>query len=364
MKPSLYNNPQLVIESGQTPEGMITWQSPSNLALIKYWGKYGQQMPRNPSISLTLEQAYTHMTLEWGPKDGTDKSIELELFFQQMRHEGFEEELKLRMQKLLEMFPFLHQMRLIVDTYNSFPHSAGIASSASSMSALALCLCSLEDELFGTLSDDKEFERKASYAARLLSGSACRSIYGTAAIWGETPGVADSSDLYAIPMESKIHNVFKSFHNAILIVSQQEKSVSSSAGHQLMQDHPFADARYQQAKQRLHQILGALESGEVDRVGDIIEQEALTLHALMMQSNPSYILMEPATISLIKKIRQYRKDTGIPAYFSLDAGPNIHLLYPDDKYEQVTDFIVTELVPHCQDGVYISDKVGEGPVQI
>jgi hypothetical protein len=110
MKPSLYNNPQLVIESGQTPEGMITWQSPSNLALIKYWGKYGQQMPRNPSISLTLEQAYTHMTLEWGPKDGTDKSIELELFFQQMRHEGFEEELKLRMQKLLEMFPFLHQM--------------------------------------------------------------------------------------------------------------------------------------------------------------------------------------------------------------------------------------------------------------
>lgn len=364
MTEKLYHNTQLILESGQIPEGSISWRSPSNLALVKYWGKHGRQLPRNPSISLTLEQAYTDMVLEWSPREHTDKTIELELYFDGERNEAFEERIRKVLEGLTDMLPFLYQLRLVIDTHNSFPHSAGIASSASSMSALALCLCSLEDELFTTLEDDAAFEQKASYIARLASGSAGRSIFGTAALWGTTGQVEGSSDLYAIGMEDKVHPVFRSMQNAILIVSKKEKEVSSSAGHALMSENPYAEARYAQARQRLFPMLEALESGDVPRAGTLIEQEALALHALMMTSTPSYLLMEPASLELIRRIRAFRRDTGVQAYFSLDAGPNIHLLYPEEASEQITDFIITELAPLCQDGKYIADNVGPGPVQL
>jgi len=364
MSDSLYTNNQLILQSSETKAGEISWRSPSNLALIKYWGKYGNQIPRNPSVSFTLEQAFTDLTIEWNPGQRAERTINVELYLDMFRHEVFEERIKKKLAGLTDIFPFLHQLDLVIHTSNSFPHSSGIASSASSMSALALCLCSMEHEFFGTLDDDHLFEQKASYVARLASGSASRSIFGTAAVWGETPVVPESSDLYAVPVEHKIHPVFKDFHNAILIVSSGEKKVSSSEGHALMNENPYAEARYNQARQRFAQMMSALESGDVERVGTLAEQEAMTLHALMMASNPSYTLMEPASLEMIKQIRAFRLDTGIQAYFSLDAGPNIHLLYPAADKEKVSEFVITQLAPMCQNGLFIDDKVGSGPEQL
>jgi diphosphomevalonate decarboxylase len=363
MADQLYQNNQLILDSSNIEPGSIAWKSPSNIALIKYWGKYGEQLPRNPSVSFTLEQAFTEMAIEWELKEASDRNVEVELYFDLFRHEAFEERIRKTLTQLGELFPFLFQLKLTIHSSNSFPHSSGIASSASSMSALALCLCSMEDEFFGTLEDDALFEQKASYVARLASGSAARSIYGKAAIWGGMPGVEGSSDLYAIPFGKKLHPVFHTFQNAILIVSSGEKKVSSTAGHHLMQDNPYAEPRYAQANQRMNQMLQALESGDVERMGTIAEQEALTLHALMMTSNPSYMLMEPSSIELIKRIRAFRADTGIPAYFTLDAGPNIHLLYPEENRDTVQEFVITELSTLCQDGLFIDDRVGEGPEQ-
>ena len=96
----------------------------------------------------------------------------------------------------------------------------------------------------------------------------------------------------------------------------------------------------------------------------IVESEALTLHALMMCSTPSYMLMEPQTISVINEIRQYRKESKHPIYFTLDAGPNIHLLYPDNIAEQVSPFIKEVLQPYCVGGKMIYDKVGKGPQKL
>ena len=105
----------------------------------------------------------------------------------------------------------MNQLELTIRSKNSFPHSAGIASSASSMSALALCLCSLEDELFETLGDDSEFDKKASYIARLGSGSACRSIYPGMALWGQNDKIEGSSDLFAIHIQKIFMKSFKAF---------------------------------------------------------------------------------------------------------------------------------------------------------
>ena len=359
-----YKNPNLLLTDTDFETSKVIWRSPSNLAIVKYWGKYGVQLPKNPSISFTLENAFTETLVEYSPRTSGKPGIALDFLF----HGEINEPFRLKMVKFLEsitdIFPFLTQMDLRVQSANSFPHSAGIASSASSMSALALCLCSIEDELFDTLGDDNSFEQKASFIARLGSGSACRSIYGMMGLWGETGEVAGSSNLFAVPFEAELHDVFKTFHDDILIASKSEKSVSSRAGHALMENNDYAAPRYQQANQRLSHLLGALKTGDLETFGNIAENEALTLHALMMTSDPSYILMRPNTLKMIEILRDYRAATGHPVFFSLDAGPNLHILYPEDIVHEIRPFIENELEQYCEEGLWIPDWVGNGPVQI
>jgi diphosphomevalonate decarboxylase len=359
-----YKNNQLVTDTSSISPGKITWRSPSNLAIVKYWGKHGRQLPRNPSISITLDAAYTETALSFAPKTGADEGIALDFLFDQQANEPFRQKLLKFLESNTDIFPFLKQLNLTIHSYNSFPHSAGIASSASSMSALALCLCSLEHHLFGTLADDSAYRQKASYVARLGSGSACRSIYPKMAVWGSTGEIEGSSDLYAIPYAEQTHEIFKSCHDDILIASKKEKSVSSTAGHQLMEGNAYADVRYKQAKRQLHDLVGILGSGDFEAFGRIAEQEALTLHALMMTSYPSYILMQPSSLTMIEKVRNYRLESKVPVYFSLDAGPNLHLLYPDEVASTVQTFIKEELLPLCENGEMIADQAGDGPQEV
>lgn len=341
----------------------ITWRSPSNLALVKYWGKYGRQLPKNASISFTLQNAYSETSLSYEEKEDNDE-IDLTFLFEGKENEAFKAKIVKFLSSITAYFPFLTAYKLHIESHNSFPHSAGIASSASSMSALALCLCSMEREVSITMPNEEMFFRKASDIARLGSGSASRSIYPHLALWGETTLADGSSNEYAIPYSTKVHEVFRSFHDDILMVSKREKSVSSTAGHALMNGNPFAEIRYQQAHENLEALLVALETGDLDTFGTITEQEALQLHALMMTSKPSYILMEGNSIELIKRVQAWRKATGNHLYFSLDAGPNLHLLYPDAIKEEVTAFIQSDLLALCEEQQYLQDVVGQGPIKL
>ncbi len=361
----MYENSKLILDSSDAPEpGQFTWRSPSNIAIVKYWGKYGDQLPRNPSFSFTLAAALTDTMLEFEFRENYDQNIDLEFFFHQQPNEAFQKKIVAFLERLLPIYPFLPQLSLKVYSGNSFPHSAGIASSASAMSALALCLCSLEDHLFGTLKDPAAFDQKASYLARLGSGSACRSIFPYASVWGETSALAGSSNEYGVGAEHILHETFKDFHDDILIVSKEEKKVSSRAGHALMEGNPYAEARYTQARARLSQLMEALSSGDLPAFGKICEDEALTLHALMMCSNPSYMLMRPQSLAIIEKVRAYREDTGHQLYFTLDAGPNVHLLYPGSIVHEVRSFIESDLKQLCEQEYYIQDWVGEGPEEV
>ena len=259
--------------------------------------------------------------------------------------------------------PFVDQLEFNIKSENTFPHSSGIASSASAMSAIALCICTIEHQLFNSLEEDIVYENKASYLARLGSGSACRSIFDSWAVWGKIGEVERSSDEYAIGIKDQVDEVFQNLHDDIFIISRKEKSVSSRVGHQLMDTNPYAKIRYKEAKRHMLNVLEALRTGDIDRFGFIAEQEAMSLHALMMVSNPSYILMEAGTVEMIKKIRSFRKETSLPVYFSLDAGPNIHLLYPDSIGEELKPFIENELRPMCVENTVLPDQVGPGPLQ-
>jgi len=345
--------------------GTVKWQSPSNLAIIKYWGKFGSQFPRNTSISFTLDKAHTITQLIYDAKDVQDELISLSFIFDGKQNEAFGNKINTFLSKISkDYFPFLKSYHLHFDSFNSFPHSSGIASSASGMSALALCLCTMENELFGTLENSALFYRKASYIARLGSGSACRSIFPHMALWGKHPDIEGSSNEIAIPYKDKIHPVFKNYHDDILILSSKEKSVSSTAGHALMDNNPYSESRYKQANERMITLLKALEEGNTQVFGEIAEAEALTLHALMLCSEPSYMLIDPKSVEVINLVRQYRLESNIPVYFSLDAGPNIHLLYPDEYKSQVSLFVEDQIKPLCYEQKIIYDQVGLGPKQL
>lgn len=342
-----------------------TWRSPSNIALVKYWGKKsGVQIPANPSISFTLEHCYSETSVTLLKKEKKSKDIELRFYFDGKENIAF----RLRMLKFFEAiikdFPLLLDYSLLIHSTNSFPHSSGIASSASSMSALALVLCDLQQQLGGKKLSEDKFLQKASYYSRLGSGSAGRSVYPSIAQWGKTKVVKGSSDEYAVPFEKHLHKVFKNFQNTILIASSSEKKVSSRVGHSLMKTNPFAKTRYAQAEKNLKEIISALKTGDLEKFGAITEEEAMTLHALMMCSSPSFILMAPSTLSMIEKIRHFREVTKLPVYYTLDAGPNIHLLYPKNISQKVDAFIYAELEQHCEQGKMIHDNIGKGPKKI
>ncbi len=116
------------------------------------------------------------------------------------------------------------------------PHSSGIASSASAMGALALCLLSMEEQITGHPSSDPM--KKASFLARLGSGSASRSLHPGFALWGYSKAWPGSSDEFAIPVQG-IHENFVAIRDSILIVDPGSKKLSSSAGHALMETNAF-----------------------------------------------------------------------------------------------------------------------------
>lgn len=338
-------------------QGSLKWQSPSNIALVKYWGKRGRQLPHNPSVSFTLSECRTETSATFHKAD----CFGLHFHFEGKEHPAFAAKIEKYLLENLSLFPFLSQLDLCLESRNTFPHSSGIASSASSMSALVLCLLDIERQAIGACDIDW---RKASYCSRLASGSACRSVFPTMALWGATDYHQDSSDEYAIPLNDEIHPVFKTYHDSILLVSDAVKTVSSRAGHTLMDGNPYAETRYRQAKHHTQQLLAALKSGDLEAFIRITEAEALQLHALMMCSSPSFILMKTNTLRIIEEVRLFREETKIPVCFTLDAGPNVHLLYPDDFSDEVKRFIVNILESYCADSRWIADHVGEGPSRL
>lgn len=336
-------------------EGEVSAKSPSNIALIKYWGKKKNQIPTNSSISYTLTNSFTETTLKFTPKqeDGFDVKVYLEGEFK----ESFAPKIITFFERITSYIPFLEQYSFEVHTSNSFPHSSGIASSASGMSAMALCLVEIEKQLGAKLSEDQALE-KASFLARLGSGSACRSVYKGLVEWGGNNFIKGSSDLYGTKFpDEEIHDVFKTFHDTILLIHEGEKSVSSTVGHNLMNGHPYAERRFDEANENLQKLIPILKSGDVKAFGELVEHEALTLHAMMMMSNPAFILMKPNTVAALDKLWEFRRETGNQLYFTLDAGANVHLLYPAEDAEAIEIFIENELKQFCQSGKYIKDKV-------
>lgn len=339
-------------------KGLYKWSAPSNIALVKYWGKKDHQIPANPSISFTLNNCKTLTSLAFEKKQ-TNGTFSFDLFFEGKPKEDFKPKIQKFFERIEQYLPFLKEYHFTINTENTFPHSSGIASSASGMAALAVNLMSLEKELNPEITEEYFFQ-KASFLARLGSGSACRSVKGNVVVWGNHNEIDRSSDLFGVEFPSKIHENFKNYQDTILLVDKGEKQVSSTVGHDLMHNHSYAERRFEQAHENLSKIKAILESGNLQEFIKIVECEALTLHAMMLTSMPYYILMKPNTLEIINRIWKFRNETNIPVCFTLDAGANVHVLYPENVREEVLELIKNELVGFCQNSQYICDEIGFG----
>lgn len=306
-----------------------TVKAPSNIALVKYWGKEHRQIPMNPSLSFTLTNAQTKMSL----RVTKAQKFSLKVIFKESENKSFSLKLEKKVYSLIDYFPWLNEAHLEIQTSNTFPHSAGIASSASSMCALAYLLLSVNRDLT-QIGFDQE---KHSEVSRILSGSASRSVAGPLMLWGKMNNNLGTNN-FAVPIRD-IDKIFLSFQDTILVIDDEPKALSSSKGHALMNGHPYRDARKKLATDHCKLMLEALKTGKLDLFGHILEQEALGLHGLMLTSDPSYTLLKPQTLEVIEELKIFRAQTGCHCYFTLDAGPNIHLLYPSKDEGKVKEFI-------------------------
>lgn len=338
----------------------VEWRCPSNIAIVKYWGKKDIQVPGNPSISFTLSKSLTYIKLTAYPINYKKKKFSF--LFNKEENETFERKINSYLKGIEQFFPFLERINIEIETFNTFPYGAGIASSASAFGALALALTDLEKKLSDI--DNTDFYRKASYIARLGSGSAARSVYGGWNLWGKTDEIENSSDYYAININEITNSIFKNYKDTILIINSKQKKISSSEGHNLMKKSPFSQLRFSQANDRIKALLNVLKSGDIPEFIKIVEDEALSLHSMLMLSSPGYILFEPNTLAVINRIREFRYETNLPVCFTLDAGANVHLLFPSSEKKEVGTFITNELIHYCEEGKIIDDEVGEGPEKI
>lgn len=333
-------------------DAVVSQSCPSNIALIKYWGKFEGQIPANPSISYTLNHCKTNTTIEFF----ADQKFSVQTFLSGIEEQKFAAKIEKYFRSIEVYLPWILKGKFIIRTENTFPHSSGIASSASGFGAIAKCLMEIDEEFSEPFSEHFRI-KKASFLARLGSGSACRSLYDGLVVWGKTVEVHGSSDLFAVQYPNEeIHAVFRRFNDWVLLIHEGEKSVSSTVGHGLMNSNPYAQTRFSQAHVNFKTLKTILKQGDLQAFIKLVEHEALTLHAMMMMSDPAFILMKTGTLNVINKIWKFREESGLPLFFTLDAGANVHLLFPSNEAEDaIKAFIQNELLQYTQNGGVVKD---------
>lgn len=288
----------------------------ANIAFIKYWGNLDDdlRLPMNGSTSMTLDRLRTVTTVEFSPAlvedeievDGEEPSLDA----------------KARIVAHLDHLRTLagKPLKARVVSVNDFPIGAGLASSASGFAALTLAAAAALEMELG--------ERELSLLARLGSGSATRSLWGGYVEWVAGAKHEDSFASQIAPPEHW------ELCDCIALVSTEAKEVTSSEGHKLAKSSPLYSARLSQVKEDLDRVREAILTRDFESLGSVAEREALSLHAIMMTSQPSLLYWTPATVRVMKEVRNWRKG-GRSVYFTIDAGPNLHLLTLPSCVEEI-----------------------------
>ncbi|MEZ4655975.1 MAG: diphosphomevalonate decarboxylase [Caldilineaceae bacterium] len=318
-----------------------TVQVGSNIAFIKYWGvrEAALNLPTNNSISMTLADAYTATTVEWDAAGRLDAD-QIELDGVQLDANAAKR-LVTHLDRLRELANV--DLRARVASRNNFPAASGIASSASGFAALSVA---------GARALGLDLSaNKLSALARRGSGSASRSIFGGFVEWDQG---CDHESSVAHPMYGPDH---WALFDVVAVISSRAKHTSSLSGHSLAASSPLQEGRLAHLDGELQIVRQAIAQRDLHKLGPVIERDALAMHGIMMTSTPSLIYWEPGTIELIQAVRRWREQEAIGVYFTIDAGPNLHLIC-----EEVDVVNVQERLQQiaCVEKVIVSSP-GAGP---
>ncbi len=298
------------------PRLSATASAHPNIALIKYWGNRNEalRLPSNPSISFNLSglETVTHVTFD--PGLAAD-SVEID---------GLPAD-RAAADRVVRHLDHIRALsgqpaKARVVSSSNFPAGTGLAASASAFAALTLAACAASGLALA--------EDRLSRVARLGSGSAARSIPdGFVAL--ETGDDDEQAFAHSIAPHAHWDLV-----DCIALVSPEPKSIGSSEGHRLAASSPIQPARVADAPRRVEVCRGAIREKDMGRLAEVVEEDCLMMHAVMMTSHPSLIYWLPATVSVMREIRNWRS-RGVAVAFTIDAGPNVHCLCEPAGLEHV-----------------------------
>jgi diphosphomevalonate decarboxylase len=297
----------------------ITARAHSNIAFIKYWGRKDEvlRLPTNGSISMNLSNLFTTTTVEF-----KEDLKEDDVVVNGEREEGVINKIVKHLDRIRQIGKI--QIFAKVVSKNSFAASAGMASSASGFAALTLAAA----RAAGLSLSEKEL----SILARQGSGSACRSIPDGFVEWKD----GDTSE------ESFAHSLYSPDYwdicDVIAVISKDKKDTSTTIGQQRVETSPFFATRIKHIQEKNNMCKEYIAKKDFENFGKLVEMEALELHSIMLTSWPSLIYLEPASLTIMKAVQKMRQ-TGLPAYFTIDAGPNIHIICRNKDKKQVTEII-------------------------
>jgi len=283
--------------------------APSNIALIKYWGKKDEKLnlPENGSISMNLSNLITTTTVEFNSEFKEDLVII-------NNKTDYKESIRIikhldLIRKKANIF-----LKAKVVSNNNFPDGTGLSSSASGFAALTLATTNAAGL--------KLTEKELSILTRQGSGSACRSIPDGFVEWiGEGAKSLYSPDFWKIV-------------DVVAIISTDKKETSSTDGQKLASTSPFFQTRLNNINEKINRFKKSLKTKNFTEFGQIIENEALELHAIMLTSTPSLIYWQPETIILMKLVKKWRSE-GLEVYFTVNTGQDIHLIVEEKNQEKL-----------------------------
>lgn len=316
-----------------------TATAPSNIAFIKYWGRKDEKLrlPENASISMNLSNLSTITTVEFN-KNFKKDSIEINGL--KGENEGG------RIIKHLDRIRKIGQnpsasLRARVVTENNFPTGTGLSSSASGFAALTVAA--------SVAAGLKLSEKELSILARQGSGSACRSIPDGFVEWldGNTNETSYGVSLYP-------HNYWD-IVDVVGVVSKNKKEVSTAEGHRLAVSSPFFPIRLERINEKIKLIKKYMEEKNFRLFGELLEQEALELHAIMLTSSPSLIYWLPGTLRVMHAVKRWRQE-GLQVYFTVNTGQDIHLICQKKDVDRVVE--KTKEVPDVQKTIINYPSIG------
>ena len=304
---------RLLAGRGMTPKFSASAEAyaPANIALVKYWGKRNEalNLPVTSSLSISLGALGSHVRLSRAEAHATADQVIL-------NGEMLPPTSKFvyRASDFLDVFRPSRDFFFSLDTRNTIPTAAGFASSASGFAALVKAL----DILFRWQLTPPEL----SILARLGSGSAARSLWDGFVEWnaGTQP---DGMDSFGTPLE----DVWPNFRIGALVLCAAEKPVGSKEGmRRCVENCSFYAVWPERVKKDLAQVKQAIHCRDFPQLGIVAEGNALAMHALMMATQPPLVYWQPESVAAMHTIWNARAD-GLPLWFTMDAGPNIKLLF-------------------------------------